>query len=1124
MYKDNENKGELMKKLKKKYLLTLLIMILAIGVYIIKDDGSSSKSIKVDKELRLEEGEYYGEKGCDNIFSALNIRSTEKDTKQGEQPTSYELTCDPDVEAIKIITGDENGSVDFAVTTNNFKGEETFSCKKGGSSQVYNVVNVGQPAEFTIVPKNTFQIPKAKDSEEKYTCMKIPDKEYGYINIKIQESLGGLPDSNAYLSEPIAMPLQLENAKVSYDQMTKSGENPDKPVEQNNPLISKDYVQRNKYLHDDSTYYNDGLSTSKTFNTYFDMYNHADPKKKYSATSVDGNLNDASGLRVTGVKRGDGTVISGNINLVCNYDLSGGTIKKILAYNMRDTVDKDDPSHLSYYYYDKDNTNYFYASKTQKIEYNYNWHINVGSNDKSTTPRGKAGCTRKCEEVVKVDYGPPVAVKAGMCFEYRVKVSSIVNCKLEGGMQNDDVNKMAPGVCNPVPYCWSNVYQKVYKIAGPTEEYDSCVKDCDGGKYTEKCSNKCYEEVYGKEDKKIDSTNKSINPSFINSYQGSKCVDGMYYRYGNNQINWCVFNFQMDGLIVDAPGDASWYSSNALMARAAIFYHKNNYSWKAHSTKYQVSSPTYLGNAAGIIRGRYNQDKNKKTLEECHDSCHWETNGCAGNYIYFDYYYYQNQCNSGVVGGNCKKETVCKTYKELTGISLKDSNGNERRICTSDELRRAEAENNLKVQKIALDQCMAATTCNRTESEYRIQYNVALKDKPTVTQVNPYSSAKQYDNTLQNGREGNKEIKNTNLLSYGGCYANKGTNNRWYQSEWTVPGTWISMKGHKISYEDHTGDNSWVRHRGKICIPSNVKETNGSWALEFYRLTEIVDPNSILPANGQGAFSNLNTKFDLTKKYTNNATSTNSKEYPLKNIYDNSSDNYNGYNIFANSSNFGHFKWNFTISCFWAYTKNNPPINEKCRPACTTENGETCGECKCEKDINGKEQCPGSTKGENTEYTIRSFDTDDVLLTGTSNLNIQPKILDATKLRNNIPFNWAPIAQMKYMTKGGYNTDPYNDVLLKYIQKKDQFTDDNLEYQITLSQEQQINIRKYNSEHNKTGSGYEFTGSFKAPPYDKDGTGVVYYVSEFLDNENYLTVKEHANYHLGCNNRNCAKY
>ena len=127
----------------KKYVVTLLIILVAVAVYIIKDDGSYSKSVNVDPETKLAT-EYYGETGCSSVIADLNIRTNEKDKKQGEQPTSYELSCDPKNDAIKTITGSASGKVTFKVTMSNFRGNSTFTCKKGGSSQTYEVITKGQ--------------------------------------------------------------------------------------------------------------------------------------------------------------------------------------------------------------------------------------------------------------------------------------------------------------------------------------------------------------------------------------------------------------------------------------------------------------------------------------------------------------------------------------------------------------------------------------------------------------------------------------------------------------------------------------------------------------------------------------------------------------------------------------------------------------------------------------------------------------------------------------------------------------------------------------------------------------------------------------------------------------------
>lgn len=100
-------------------------------------------------------------------------------------------------------------------------------------------------------------------------------------------------------------------------------------------------------------------------------------------------------------------------------------------------------------------------------------------------------CTQTCKEKVTVEYGPPVATKAGMCFEYKVKVKSKVNCKTKftGTPPNSSDYKL----CNVYPYCNNGDH---YYQAGPEEEFDNCISKCDKGKYTQSCINKCYKKVY----------------------------------------------------------------------------------------------------------------------------------------------------------------------------------------------------------------------------------------------------------------------------------------------------------------------------------------------------------------------------------------------------------------------------------------------------------------------------------------------------------------------------------------------------------------------------------------------------------------------------------------------------
>ena len=1072
----------------KKYVVTLLIILVAVAVYIIKDDGSYSKSVNVDPETKLAT-EYYGETGCSSVIADLNIRTNEKDKKQGEQPTSYELSCDPKNDAIKTITGSASGKVTFKVTMSNFRGNSTFTCKKGGSSQTYEVITKGQKTTLKIEPTTAFYLAKEKGSSEQIKCAKISDKENAYMQIEIDEFEGGLQGAVTNPIVSVDNSINVDNFKTENVATNEYQQSKDEKMEQDNPYVdtSTKVVQRNKYLLDNTADYTDNKDYARTWNFFYDNknpeiedYMSAPANRKYSG-EVEGDI-DSQDAKVVNIKRGDGVSISGNINLVCNYNLSASDIKNILTYNLQDTYKNDGSGQLTNYYYDKNNTNYFYASKEEKIEEKYDWHINLGGNSTEKTYSGSASCTRACEEIVKVEYGPPIAIKAGMCFEYRVKVASIVNCGVkDGSLKIDDVNTTAPGVCRPIPYCWSNAYQEEMKIAGPTEDFQACVKDCDGGKYSESCSNKCYEEVYGQNNSKINSKS-NINPSFINSYQ-KNCVDGMYFRTGGS-INWCVFNFQMDGLIVKAPGDGSMYTSEPLRARAAIYYHNTQYSWPSYSTEYQVSSRNYISNSAGIIRGRYSQ--NGSGIEECHDSCYWKSNGCDGKYMEFNYKYYQDKCNSGTVGKSCKTDTKCKTYEKLTGIPLKDENGNDFIICSSDDLKNAEKIYNSRKQEKVIEKCQAATSCHKTLSEYRIDYNVPLKEQKVETIENK--------STLQNGHDrSDKPTDKETILSYGGCYAHNDVNNRWYQSEWTIPGTYIKLKGNKVSYDVPKEEkNMWSYQRGRICLPGDIKEINSEWAKTFYSATEQINTTDQNPT----MTASFNNKFD--QRFISSATSNNQSSYPVNGSYNDGTDEYSGYNIFANSNNFGHYKWHFTISCFYAFTKKLPdPPTTVCNDGCTTNPQDKCDECKKPKDDT------------ETGYTIRSFDTDDALLVGKG---IQKKKLDTVKERNNIPFNWSSAATMKYMIAGGYNTDP-NQTVLKKIETTDTFSSSNLDIEIKLTSDQLTRIREYNKANSKPTDQYIYNGSYNSE------NGVIYYISSFLSDSQYMTKRGTTS--RACNNKSC---
>ena len=123
-------------------------------------------------------------------------------------------------------------------------------------------------------------------------------------------------------------------------------------------------------------------------------------------------------------------------------------------------------------------------------------------------------CTKVCSETLTVEYGPPVATKAGLCFEYKVKVTSKVEC--DSVVEGSPPTPNEYPVCEPVPVC-NEIGGKEHQ-AGPNSDFDSCIDKCDNGKYSQNCINKCYKQVYGNNSKTTQTTSTTTVPSLKLAY------------------------------------------------------------------------------------------------------------------------------------------------------------------------------------------------------------------------------------------------------------------------------------------------------------------------------------------------------------------------------------------------------------------------------------------------------------------------------------------------------------------------------------------------------------------------------------------------------------------------------
>ena len=179
----------------------------------------------------------------------------------------------------------------------------------------------------------------------------------------------------------------------------------------------------------------------------------------------------------------------------CHNLTKGETIRLDCNYNIKDSNYKNTMSYL-------------YIDSSQKGEANIytNWDSDNDTGDHTTI----TVCKVTCYEKIKITYSPPEVTKAGLCFPYKVTISSNVDCAPQmdktGAELIAKITEKFKTLAAPSPQC-SNAHKSAQ--AGPNEQFDACVKSCDDGKYTQACINKCYKEVYGtKEESKKSTSSK----------------------------------------------------------------------------------------------------------------------------------------------------------------------------------------------------------------------------------------------------------------------------------------------------------------------------------------------------------------------------------------------------------------------------------------------------------------------------------------------------------------------------------------------------------------------------------------------------------------------------------------
>ncbi len=408
---------------------------------------------------------------------------------------------------------------------------------------------------------------------------------------------------------------------------------------------------------------------------------------------------------------------------------------------------------------------------------------------------GEVVCTTQCTEKVTISYGPPVASKAGLCFEYKVKVVAKSFCEAK---INHDTKPEKEEVCLPVPRC--NGTSLYGDQGGPSEDFDACIQENDNGEYTQTGIDRCFKEVYGKtqeDTERMAALTSDIGNAFGVSYD-YLTINKNYFGTGKSEA-WLEANdhkiiqavrdinaegdggkyTRVSGEILWTDANGNKFSENQLQNNK--YYHFGGYYFatteKARQTIWNVADYdykqwTYLGSSYFARPGGFKQTRN------CKEKCVWT--GCT---------------NGEFINNSDAQEDYDKKLEAWTS---------------------------------AISKCTGEATCDVTTSTFDIDIDIEAHDNIDFEQ----STIKPNDNTYPNLDNGGNAVNESNpdntIMHNGACYGKDSTNNH-YMTEWSFPGTWINNKTGVISYEDKTGDDAWHNVEDKFCLPLNAEDSNTTW-------------------------------------------------------------------------------------------------------------------------------------------------------------------------------------------------------------------------------------------------------------------------------------------------------
>ena len=405
--------------------------------------------------------------------------------------------------------------------------------------------------------------------------------------------------------------------------------------------------------------------------------------------------------------------------------------------------------------------------------------------DTKTIGNEKITCEKECSETLLVEYGPPVASIAGLCFEYKVRVKSTVKCtsRATGTPPSPDDYS----VCAPTPQCegkWGT-----YNQAGPNEEFDSCINSCDNGKYTQSCINKCYNKVYS------DGTKTKL------SYEVKQMANETSCTIGSAKTATELSQAMLAGDKKETKSEFGYYYRDK--------NDNNKIKWKAGKYYWTKYSRYYFANSS-IAERTYNDDIN-----------------CVKNGTYYrgdgTWHLYAPDTGGFKVDAGVRTSSNYINDKARWCYSTCYYIGCDNGEPLNNSDVEGDYEADLNEYNEFINTCSAKASCSTKTAEFTIKVNNKTKDKPNEDNWINYDAA-----TLRNtGSAVDINDKSNIILNRSDCYGETIEKNK-YMTEWSFPGTWVNNKTGEISYQEKT-DKTWHKKTDKFCTSLNSADVNVGW-------------------------------------------------------------------------------------------------------------------------------------------------------------------------------------------------------------------------------------------------------------------------------------------------------